>query len=63
MTKLHKVTTTMRPDDVLEDVTPQEVVDLKRLGILATLDGDKVTKTVEKQIEEGAVAPEGNVPK
>jgi len=63
MSNLHKVTTTMRPDIVLDDVTAQEVVDLKRLGILATLDGDKVTKTVEKQIEEGAVAPEGNVPK
>lgn len=60
MSKLHKVTTTMRPDDVLTDVTPQEVVDLKRLGILATLDGEKVTKTVENAIEEGAVAPEGN---
>lgn len=60
MSKLHKVTTTMRPDDVLSDVTPQEVVDLKRLGILATLDGEKVTKTVENAIEEGAVAPEGN---
>lgn len=42
-----KITTTMQPSKEIE-VSPAEARNLRRMGILATVDGEKVTKKSEK---------------